>query len=175
MLLKIGKKNDSPNLDDRLVDCHARIRHFLSTARKLAERPGAPDDQLREAASGVQRYFTEALPRHVADEDESITPKLRGRDADVDAALARMHEEHERHEPIFARLVELCAAIAESPARAKELAPELDELSATAEREMLSHLELEERVVIPALVRLMTPAERDQIIAEMNARRPGRG
>ena len=69
MLMKIGKNKgeNSAELGDRIVDCHARIRNFLSVARRLAASPNAPAQEIKEAANGVRRYFTESLPRHVVD------------------------------------------------------------------------------------------------------------
>ena len=78
MLLTIGRRRQAVDLPDLLLDCHERIRHFSTLAVRLA-REDASDDERRGVAAGVARYFEQALPLHVRDEDESILPRLRGR------------------------------------------------------------------------------------------------
>ena len=61
---------------DLLLACHMRIRHFgqLASALPGAQEAGAAD--VIDAAQRLHRYFTVALPLHVADEDESVRPRL---------------------------------------------------------------------------------------------------
>src|SRR5690242_6505881 len=96
---------------DALLDCHARIRTFLGLARRLAGDDPATETETRDAAAAVERYFTVALPLHVLDEDESLLPRLRGRNADLDLAIALMHGEHLDHKGTIARLASLCGRV----------------------------------------------------------------
>ena len=51
---------------DLLIGCHQRIRHFTAVAVKLAHAQGATADEIRQAAAGVQRYYSVSLPLHEA-------------------------------------------------------------------------------------------------------------
>ncbi len=89
MLTKIGKPAAAGDAVGLLLECHERIRSFLALARRIAEvGPSAPGT-VPEAAARVRRYFTEALPLHARDEEESILPRLRGLDPTVDAPRRR--------------------------------------------------------------------------------------
>jgi iron-sulfur cluster repair protein YtfE (RIC family) len=173
MLVKIGSRREPGDLVDALVECHGRIRSFAGLARRLAAAETLAAEEAREAAGRVHRYFSDALPRHVADEDLSIEPRLRGRDAAVDAALDRMRREHREHEAPLGRLIGLCARIAADPAVLGEVREELAGLSADLERAFLDHVGVEEAVVFPALRTMCTAAERDAILAELRDRRAG--
>lgn len=171
MLISIGARSGG---DDDLVgllgECHVRIRKFTALARQLAAATDLPAAEVADAATAVRRYFAEALPLHVADEDLSIVPRLRGRDAAVDAALAAMSEEHVAHEPALARLIALCDALAAAPASLPQVAGELAEVAAGLEASLRAHLEGEERVIFPAL-RALPAADRAAIVRELRARR----
>src|SRR5262245_25640445 len=83
VLIRLGTRaRKESDVVDRLLECHERIRNFCALACRLAEGP--PSEQAREAAAQLVRYFTVALPLHVADEEESIRPRLTTVAADVD-------------------------------------------------------------------------------------------
>ncbi|HEX9400550.1 MAG TPA: hemerythrin domain-containing protein [Anaeromyxobacter sp.] len=60
------------------------------------------------ATAAPDAYFTEALPLHARDEEESVLPRLHGRDSAVDAELAAMEREHREHGPPLEVLVRAC-------------------------------------------------------------------
>lgn len=163
-----------------LLECHGRIRQFAALARSLAAAgPGTPPDQVAGAAGQVRRYFADALPLHMADEDLSIAPRIRGRDPAVDAALADMSGEHARHQAQIDQLCALCGELEVRPAALAELEAVLAPLCAALEAELAEHLRREEERVLPALARLLTAGERAAIVGEMRGRRrprdPGGG
>ncbi|HKJ00717.1 MAG TPA: hemerythrin domain-containing protein [bacterium] len=164
-------ENETPDVVELLLDCHQRIRFFTELARRLGEADDLPADEVRGAAARVRRYFTEALPLHVADEEESLTPRLRGREPELDAALERMATEHRRHEPLLATLVATCEALEAAPARHAGLRGTLLETAAALAEEFEVHLGQEERVVIPALRRLFAADLRAALADEVRARR----
>jgi len=172
VLTHLGRVTGDDTLLELLHACHQRIRRFAATAVALAApaAAGRGDDEVAEAAAAVRRYFAVALPLHVEDEDLTLTPRLRGRDPAVDAALDRMHAEHRLHRVPLARLIALCAELAEHPerraARAAELGPLAAELAESFER----HLVLEESAVFPAVAGLPV-ADQDACRAELRARR----
>ncbi|MGH7137725.1 MAG: hemerythrin domain-containing protein, partial [Pirellulales bacterium] len=85
-----------------LSDCHRRIESFLSDMKRVAvERRGeALSHSDRASLSGAVRYFTIAAPRHTADEEESLFPRLRAADnqqaREAIDELNRLEADHER-------------------------------------------------------------------------------
>src|SRR5512132_579542 len=109
MLTRLGAPAAPDDAVGLLLECHDRIRSFLALARRVAQAGPAERDGVAEAAARVRRYFAEALPLHARDEEESILPRLRGREPAVDAELAAMEREHREHGPPLAALVAACA------------------------------------------------------------------
>lgn len=170
MLHSIGRKQAPGDLVDMLLECHGRIRNFITLAVSAGERVDVPAAEIVDACTRVERYFGVALPLHVRDEEESILPRLRGLSVDVDGALASMHDQHDDHAPELARLLSACAAVRANPddraARAELLAV------ATALRsEFEEHLRIEEEILFPALRKLLPASEQAQIVSELRARR----
>jgi iron-sulfur cluster repair protein YtfE (RIC family) len=170
MLLSIGKRAAaSEDLVTLLLECHGRIRSFLEIARRAADADQAPAAEIAEACARVSRYFTEAFPLHVRDEEESVVPRLRGQSVEVDAALERMRREHGEHAPMIASLLGAVGDLAGTPGSAElraALVVILDALSPAIE----AHLVQEETVIFPVLARL-PDAVRAQMVAELRARR----
>jgi iron-sulfur cluster repair protein YtfE (RIC family) len=153
-----------------LLECHQRIRDFCALARRLADIP-APEDVTAEAARRVHRYFSEALPLHAADEDDTLEPRLRGRTPELDAALDRMSREHQEHQPLLTRLCAITRVLSAEPARRGRLATELSDVARRLEAQLLEHLEHEERMIIPAIAALLPPRTRESLVAQFAARR----
>jgi iron-sulfur cluster repair protein YtfE (RIC family) len=171
MLTRLGAPATPGDAVGLLLECHARIRSFVALARRIAaarpdERAGVP-----EAAHRVARYFSQALPLHALDEEQSVLPRLRGRAAEVDAALEAMAREHREHERPLAIVVAACDALARDPARVEDLARALSGAAATLEAHFAEHLRREEAVVFPAIRRLLSPDEDAAIVRELRARR----
>jgi iron-sulfur cluster repair protein YtfE (RIC family) len=175
VLMRIGK---GPLTDggvlELLLECHARIRQFCALARTVADAGDAPAAEIGEAALRVHRYFDEALPLHAADEEESILPRLRGREPEVDRELDAMVAEHREHEAAggaLARVVALSGTLAHEPARLPELAGALRAAADELTRHFDGHLEREERVIFPAIRRHVDPALDARLVDEVRARR----
>lgn len=171
MLHTIGKKQSSDgDLVDMLLECHGRIRNFSGLAIAVGERADVSPSEVAEVCARVERYFSQALPLHVRDEEESILPRLRGRSAAVDAALDRMHEQHALHEDILGRMLASCAAL-----RANPEAPDARGALLAVARPLWSvfepHLEAEEQIIFPAIRALLSPEERAAIVGELRERR----
>ncbi len=156
---------------DLLLECHGRIRKFSNLAVAIAERDDVPPEEVATVCADVERYFTLALPLHVRDEEESLLPRLYGRDAEVDRALAAMASQHVEHGALISRLVALAAALHADPARLAELAGDLAAVAVPLERELAAHLEHEETVVFPAIARLLDAAAQAAVVGEIAARR----
>lgn len=169
MLIKLGAGPPSEDLVDLLMACHTRIRSFVGVAQALGSRGDLADAEVREACTSCERYFSEALPLHVEDEERSLLPRLVGRDPEVDRALVQMHAQHAAHGEVLASLL---AALAEVRAHAGEAASRARLAGAAARASVAfeEHLALEEAVIFPA-ARALPLAVRREAVRELRARR----
>ena len=175
MLTQLGKPAAPGDAVDLLLECHERIRSFLGLARRIAEAGAGDRGAVADAAARVRRYFTEALPLHARDEEESVLPRLRNRDPGLDAELSAMVHEHAEHEQPLGALVEACQALAREPARHVELARAIAAATDELERHFAGHLRREEEVIFPAMRRLLDRAADEEIVKEIRARRSAPG
>lgn len=179
MPIQIGKRPDH-GFDEPLgllSDCHRRIEHFLWViAVRSREAAGSPlDEPQRADLEGALRYFATAAPRHTADEEESLFPRLRASDdAQVAAALKvidRLEADHEaadRHHAEVDRLVRRWID--------EGNVSDADHAALTAHVEALQalyreHIAVEDRELFPAAASALTPAQQAAIGAEMAIRR----
>lgn len=169
MFVQLGGPKPAESLVGLLLECHERIRRFSRLAVELSRRADLPEPEVVEACARCERYFGEALPLHVADEEESLLPKLRGHDRAVDEALSLMHAQHDEHRPALVGLLEALRALRAAPSSA----PVRARLGAVAERvaaEFEQHLTLEEQVLFPVVEALEAGVQR-HAVAELRARR----
>jgi iron-sulfur cluster repair protein YtfE (RIC family) len=164
-----GAPRQAETLRDLLMECHGRIRHFSRLALTIAARPELAADEVKEGAAQCLRYFTQALPLHVRDEEDSIAPRLAGQSAGLDATLAQMRAQHFEHETKVERLINSLEAVIQKPNTANRR--QLALISATLETDFEAHLRLEELQILPLLDKLLKPAVQSEIIKELRARR----
>jgi hemerythrin-like domain-containing protein len=160
-----------------LSDCHRRIEHFLDVLIAVHGRAGAaalsPSD--RSALEGALQYFKTAAPRHTADEEESLFPRLRksGDPAAVQAlgvieGLEHDHDEaNTHHEAVDLLVRQWLTAGALPPASSAELGERLSVLRALYRR----HIAVEDLDLFPAAARVLNEDQIGQIGREMAARR----
>ncbi len=179
MNIRIGEAA-SPTFQQPLAlmsDCHRRVERFLGLLlRVTAEAAGGPLNPLqREALETALRYFREAAPKHTADEEESLFPRLRALDTpesrEVLAKVQRLEGDHQTAAPahhaveIFGRLwlvqnrLETDVVIL--------LQSHLGALHALYGR----HIAVEDTEVFPLAARLLGDAELAAVGREMAARR----
>ncbi len=170
-LIGLGKPPAPGDAVELLLECHGRIRSFLALARRLAEAREETPEALADAALRVHRYFTQALPLHARDEEDSIVPRLRGREPALDDALDAMVREHAEHQAPLGVLVGACAEVAGDPGRLAHLAGSLAGATGELERHFVVHLGREEEVVFPAVRRLLDGAADAAIVRELRLRR----
>ena len=160
-----------------LSDCHRRIEHFLDTliavhARAAAEGLSASD---RTALEGALQYFKTAAPRHTADEEESLFPRLRecGDPTAVQAlsvidGLEHDHDEANAHHEAVDMLVRRWLnAGTLAPAESAELGERLSALRTLYRR----HIAVEDQDLFPAAASVLNSDQIGQIGREMAARR----
>jgi hemerythrin-like domain-containing protein len=168
--LNTTSASEPESLRALLLTCHTRIRRFTRLAFTLGAQRTTPAAEVEEVAQRCLRYFTEALPLHVRDEEDSLAPRLTGRSLALDAILARMRAEHFEHEVLLRALVDSLGAVIERPNRAV-LHRNLARAAGTLETHFEGHLRREETELFPLLDQMLPPATQEQIIQELRARR----
>src|ERR1700748_365943 len=65
---------------EMLHACHQRMERMLALLRKLRShmRASGADEEVRQAARDVMRYFDKAAPQHHRDEELHVFPTLVG-------------------------------------------------------------------------------------------------
>lgn len=170
MFVSIGRRSkEARDLVDLLLECHERIRSFIRLAEAVGSRRDLPAEEVEQACLRCERYFIEALPLHVRDEEESLLPRLRGITQSLDDALGAMHREHAEHEPLLRALLQALARVRQSPTNFSERAT-LANLASRLAAEFEVHLIAEESTIFPA-VRQLPPAAQADALAELRARR----
>ncbi|MCC6661400.1 MAG: hemerythrin domain-containing protein [Phycisphaerales bacterium] len=167
-----------------LTDCHRRIEMFLDVLRRVArEFSGRPLDAAAErAVRTAKRYFAEAAPKHTADEEESLFPRLRaaagvaggaGAHGEGASTVARLQDDHARADVMHARVdVLLGEWLGEGGgALAKGKAAELSSLLDSLGDLYAGHIHTEEAEVFPLAARLLSAPDLAAVGAEMRARR----
>ena len=164
--------SDAPEALRLLLDCHVRIRRFAAMAVRLARTLDAPAGQRADAAAQLQRYFRIALPLHVADEEESLAPRLRALQGDererLGPALREMSRQHVDIEARLARVLPAWQQVEESGG--VHAGPSEGEALALCDL-LLRHLALEETELFPLLARSVPAAEGEAFVQELRARR----
>lgn len=168
--LSMRRENRSRDLVDLLGECHQRIRRFVELGRQAASREDVSPEQVVQACADVERYFAKALPLHVADEEQSIEPRLRGRSPSIDQALDAMVDQHEEHATSLEALLRASAKVRHAPQDAQVRA-ELASAASALEAEFEKHLALEESVTFPAIRERLPPETQAAIIDELRERR----
>jgi iron-sulfur cluster repair protein YtfE (RIC family) len=150
----------------------------MQLSRTLAHaEEGVPQKEIAEAADAIFRYFSQALPLHEADENETLSPRLHAAQAFgglVREAAETMVEQHKAIDELAAELLSLCASLSRQPERLALVARRLDHVNEALGQIFDSHLRLEETVIFPAIAALLTPAQIAAMSHEMQQRRQTR-
>lgn len=176
MPVQIGRKeSDFSNPLGLLSDCHRRIERFLGVLVQVAARPEGSrlTEAEREALENALAYFRNSAPKHTADEEESLFPRLR-KTGSAEAALKCLAELEDDHQAA-AQDHELVDALGRRWIESGELAADelhhlrdaLARLSSTYTR----HIATEDRELFPLAARLLPPDQLAQVGREMAERR----
>lgn len=173
MLVRLGERQSSTSLVDLLLACHARIRRFTRGAIELATAASPSLEETSGFAEQIRRYFVEAFPLHIADEDELIAPRLAGTSTEIDRALTIVSADHTEHTLAVTQLVAICAELAVEPSRLANRSRLLADAGQQLWVALEPHLALEERYVFPAIA-LLPAQEREALRRGMRERRGSR-
>lgn len=159
-----------------LSDCHRRIEMFLGSLSAIARLDGQLlNDEGRYTLENALRYFREAAPKHTADEEQSLFPRLSALHSEESASLlARMEELEKEHQWVESLHTEvdrigmqyLNAGILLTR-DAEEFANLVERLSAMYER----HIRFEDESLFPVAATVLSPTDQLAIAKEMALRR----
>jgi iron-sulfur cluster repair protein YtfE (RIC family) len=159
-----------------LSDCHRRIEMFLGSLQRVAEVIDSP--LTNEARAGLEtalRYFKEAAPKHTADEEESLFPRLRQiHHPDIDIALAALNTLENEHRRTDALHAEVHALGLLSLDRGHLPQPEAGRFrQAVSDLAVIydEHIRIEDDMVFPAAKRALSGPQKSAIANEMAFRR----
>jgi hemerythrin-like domain-containing protein len=177
--ITLGQKPlaDFTNPIGMLKDCHRRIEHFLDALRTVERRYNDRplDEEGRRVLEGAVNYFAHSAPRHTADEEQSLFPRVRhSDDRDARAAMTNLdslEQDHRRCETFHARVDQLARQWLNTgeldSAQRSQLRAALDELATI----YTAHIRLEEEQVFSLAARLLSAEQVSEIGSEMKARR----
>jgi hemerythrin-like domain-containing protein len=180
MFRQIGQKPPSSFADPvgMMEDCHQRIRFFLGTLSRIPDDcgHGALDPERAEALRTALRYFRDAAPRHTADEEESLFPRLRRlsdpRVSLIDSALRCLEQEHAWAEATQRHIDDLAQRCLEGHSLSEHDGRQWRKWVEDLRVQYEQHMAMEERVVF-TLAKELLPAEQQQEIGQEMARRRG--
>ncbi|SRR5690606_11587128 len=162
-----------------LSDCHRRIEHFLGVMIRVVDRrQGGPlDEEHRRAVETAMHYFDHAAPRHTADEEESLFPRLRElarTNPQLGQALAKMdalEADHQAADDAHAEVREWFTrwlnAGSLAPAQVQRLSKVLNLLQDLYRR----HIDVEDNDVFRLAAQVLDERQLRQLGQEMAGRR----
>lgn len=159
---------------DMMQACHQRLDRTLDLLAKLrAHLPGhGADEQARQAARDVMRYFDQAAPNHHTDEEAHVFPVLLAQgDPAVSAAVLRLQEEHEMMARGWDEVRGVLTRIAEG--RTDRLSAGEEAVIEGFSQLYATHIRLEETLAYPAALKLLDETQLREMGREMQARRGG--
>jgi len=175
----IGDKPESSFADPMglLTDCHRRIERFLSVLVQVSTQAHGSSltSEQHVALQTALRYFREAAPRHTADEEETLFPRLRSLDRPELKTLLQkinsLESDHARagrsHSEVDRLGQEWLASGSLERGDAERFARLVDELAGLYRE----HIGTEERELFPAAAAVLEASQREVMGREMRARR----
>ena len=173
MLVKLGgpKLADFKDPIGVLNSCHRRIEHFIGILETLvaSDAPIPLDVERRKVLESSLNYFRNSAPKHIADEDDSLFPRLKK--AGVSAKLKVLATQHEQISQLHADLesvgLQWLSLPRLSPPTWEKLKDTVDALSTIYSE----HIQIEEHDIFPAAAAFLSTQEMAKLGDEMSARR----
>jgi len=159
-----------------LSDCHRRVEMFLGALEAVADVIDCPATE--ETSRGLEsalRYFAQAAPKHTADEEESLFPRLRQiRDPEVAAAISKLgqlEDEHRWAAPLHADVDRLGSQYLSSGNLSSAEVDDFRKAVASLASMYKQHIGVEDSLVFPLAARMLSDVEKMAIAEEMARRR----
>jgi hemerythrin-like domain-containing protein len=159
-----------------LSDCHRRIEMFLGALERVAsviDRPLTED--IRRALESALRYFREDAPKHAADEEMSLFPRMRQIHLpEIENAMERIDLLEQDHVVAASLHIEV-----EELGRCYLATGSLDAAGVEAFRKAIAslvslykqHIGIEDQLVFPLAARVLSSTDKLFIANEIAARR----
>jgi len=168
-----GPAADFDHPIDILDGCHERIRRQCVTIQRIAEHVAerGADDEARQAARGVMRYFDTAGADHHRDEEEDLFPALLHAVANAELAgtrvlIDRLQADHVRLDVSWREMRGLLLRLVDSGDCVPDVAT-ARAFSASYDR----HIALEEEEMLPLARRVLDTRTLARLGERMAARR----
>lgn len=179
MPVSIGAKPES-GFDDPIglmTDCHRRIESFLEALSKAAQSAAGRKlkDSERSSVEKALRYFRESGPRHNADEEDSLFPRMRVAPSDevlpVLTHVSQLEADHQQASGLHGEVEELYRRWLNKDALAPNDTQHLQESLETLSGLYKRHIALEESDVFPLARRILDGSTQQAMGREMKSRR----
>ena len=152
--------------------CHERVHRMLDLLKRLREHlPGhGADEQARQAARDVMKYFDQAAPQHHRDEELHVFPPLLAQADDAtQAVVGRLQQDHVQMESGWHAARQTLDGIAQGTitALSTEQGAALDAFASL----YAGHIEAEETIAYPGARALLSDDAVKTMGQEMARRR----
>lgn len=158
-----------------LSDCHRRIERFLHTLVTLAEieQGGGLSEEQQAILERALNYFREAAPKHTADEEESLFPRLQSSAGfpKIAARIASLQDDHREASALHERVDRLGRGWLDANSLSSSDTAMLRRSLAQLSLIYTSHIAIEDRELFPVAAQLLTREEKAGVGREMAARR----
>jgi hemerythrin-like domain-containing protein len=178
-VLQVGAGAHEHSFDDPLgllSDCHRRIERFLDVLIRVARDFQGKElpPQAKDAVATARRYFGYAAPKHTADEEVSLFPRMKSAAAargEKCEAIQRLESDHHDADLLHARVDELLHQWLQGPALPPPLSAALSEALAQLQSLYQEHIRVEDAEVFPLAAKTLSAEQLADVGREMRARR----
>ena len=177
MPVQIGQKRQA-DFDDplgMLSDCHRRIESFLAALVAIARqhRGGPLDEAARASLTKALEYFRHSGPRHTADEEESLFPRMQESEAGAQAlrSIEALHADHVRADRAHAEIDRLGSRWLDEGQLSDRDSTRMHELLEELAVLYKQHIGIEDTELFPAAGRILSREHLASIGDEMARRR----
>jgi len=170
--VQIGQReSDFGNPLGLLSDCHRRMERFLGVLLKLSEAKhgGELDSDEAGALKAALDYFRNSAPKHTADEEESLFPRMRA--AGALAGLDDLESDHQLADAGHRQVDALGRQWLEGGRLPEESARAMARLLRQLTEMYAHHISLEDNQIFPAAARALGAGELAEVGREMKTRR----
>lgn len=153
-----------------LLECHGWIRRFLREAWKLSEADAEDLVAVQTSAAETLKFFLTVMPVHLAEEQETMLPRLQGASEKLDQALAHMVQDHEERDQTLQEVIGYCQILSRHPESLEKVRESFRRCTRLLAVELESHMMAEERDIFPNIENLPA-ATQMEMVEEMRLRR----
>lgn len=179
MAISIGSKPlaDFSEPIEMMEDCHRRIEHFLRVLQEAERLFGDKElnEDARLALKASLNYFADSAPRHTADEEQSLFPRMRCSDDSSARAvmtdLDGLERDHRSCEALHTLVDREVRSWLEAGRIVGVQRQRLREALNALEKIYTAHIKFEEEQVFPVAARILRSEHLREIGEEMKERR----